>query len=57
MPLIKAKVFHIGGEDVRMRIPILKKMIEKGYFVAAVGCGDQSAFKGTSIQYHDYTQV
>ena len=29
MPQIRAKVFHVGGEDVRMRIPILKKMIEK----------------------------
>ena len=54
MPQIKAKVLHIGGEDVRMRIPILKKMIEKKYSVAAVGCGDQPAFKGTSIPYHDY---
>ena len=51
---VKSSILYIGGEDVRMRIPILNKMIEKGYFVAAVGCGDRSPFKGTTIQYHDY---
>ena len=51
---VNKTIFYVGGEDVRMRIPILKKMIEKGYSVAAVGCRDQSAFKGTSIPYHDY---
>jgi len=47
-------LFYVGGEDVRMRIPILNKMIEKGYSVAAVGCRDESAFLGSTIQYHDY---
>jgi len=51
---VNKAIFYVGGEDVRMRIPILKKMIEKGYSVAAVGCGDQLAFKGSSVQYHDY---
>jgi len=47
-------IIYVGGEDIRMRIPILKKMIEKGYSVAAVGCSDQSAFKGSSMKYYDY---
>jgi glycosyltransferase involved in cell wall biosynthesis len=54
LQLIKDKVLYIGGEDVRMRIPILKEMIKRGYVVGAVGCGDELAFKGLPIQYHDY---
>jgi len=51
---IKFNILYIGGEDVRMRIPILKKMIEKRYSVAAVGCNDSSAFKDKEITYFDY---
>lgn len=47
-------IIYVGGEDVRMRIPILKKMIEKGYSVAAAGHGDQSAFIESSMKYYDY---
>ena len=36
-----------------MRMPILKKMIEKRHSVAAVGRGDQLAFIEASIKHHD----
>ena len=52
--LEKYRVFYVGGEDVRMRIPILKKMIEKGYFVGAIGFNDSNAFKDQVITYFDY---
>jgi len=52
--LEKYWIFYIGGEDVRMRIPILKKMIEKGYSVGAIGCNDSNAFKDQEITYFDY---
>jgi glycosyltransferase involved in cell wall biosynthesis len=50
----KINLLYIGGEDVRMRIPILKKMRGKGYLVSAVGCNDTDAFKDKSIPYFDY---
>ncbi len=54
MPLIKKIIFHIGGEDVRMRIPILKKMIKNEFLVAAIGCNDHKAFSKHGIKYFNY---
>ena len=51
---VKSSILYIGGEDVRMRIPMLKKMIKKGYSVGAVGCNDSNAFKNQEISYFDY---
>jgi glycosyltransferase involved in cell wall biosynthesis len=51
---VKSSILYIGGEDVRMRIPMLKKMIKKGYSVGAVGCNDSNAFKDQEITYFDY---
>ena len=48
------KVLYVGGEDIRMRIPILKEMIKKRYSVGAVGCNDSNAFKNQEISYFDY---
>lgn len=48
------KLFHIGGEDVRMRIPILKLLQSQGFNVGALGCGDEKAFDRTEIPYYDY---
>jgi len=47
-------LFHIGGEDVRMRIPILTLLQTKGFNVGALGNNDAKAFENTSISYHDY---
>jgi len=47
-------IIHVGGEDVRMRIPILTQLKEKGFEVGALGCGDGKAFENTQISYHDY---
>ena len=51
---IKMSIFYIGGEDVRMRIPLLKSMIVKGYFTSAVGCDDSLSFIDSEIDYHNY---
>lgn len=47
-------VWHIGGEDVRMRIPILLALKEKGFRVAAAGSEDSAPFDRQGIEYHRY---
>lgn len=48
------KILHIGGEDVRMRIPILSLLQSNGFQVGALGCNDGTAFESTKISYYDY---
>lgn len=45
-------IWHVGGEDVHMRIPLLKKLSERGYKVGAVGTSDTRKFEGTGIDYY-----
>lgn len=47
-------IWAIGGEDVRMRIPILKKLSERGFSVAAVGSEEPQPFERAGITYHRY---
>lgn len=47
-------VWHIGGEDVRMRIPILLSLRAMGFGVAAVGSEDSKPFDRQGIEYHRY---
>lgn len=44
----------IGGEDVRMRIPLLFFLKKKGFSVGAVGCNDEKAFIDAKIPYYNY---
>ncbi|ACC80085.1 glycosyltransferase family 4 protein [Nostoc punctiforme] len=48
-------VWHIGGEDIRLRIPLLLKLREKGFNVGAVGSEDGNAFADNQIPYFRYT--
>lgn len=48
------KIWHIGGEDVRMRIPLLLALREKGFEVGAVGSEDGNAFLEHGIPYRRY---
>ena len=47
-------VWLIGGEDIRMRIPILLALRDMGFHIAAVGTEDSSPFERHGIEYHYY---
>jgi glycosyltransferase involved in cell wall biosynthesis len=51
--MTKIKIWHVGGEDVHLRIPLLQKMSELGYEVGAVGSSEPVKFAGTGIEYHE----
>jgi len=48
-----AKVWHVGGEDVHMRIPLLQQLASRGLNVGAVGRGCESHFAAAEIEYHE----
>jgi glycosyltransferase involved in cell wall biosynthesis len=48
-------VWHIGGEDIRLRIPLLLKLREKGFNVGAVGSEDGNTFAKHQIPYFQYS--
>lgn len=50
----RAKVWFIGGEDVRFRIPLLLELRTRGFEVAAVGSEGGEAFRGPGIPYYRY---
>jgi glycosyltransferase involved in cell wall biosynthesis len=47
-------IWHLGGDDVRMRNPLLKALESKGLRVGAVGSGDGEAFLQSGITYFHY---
>lgn len=47
-------VWHVGGEDVSLRIPLLKKLRERGFEVGAAGSEDGGAFAAADIPYLHY---
>ena len=51
----KKIILHVGGEDVRMRIPMLNILSSNNYNVGAIGCEDYEAFERTDIPYYNYT--
>jgi len=48
-------IWHIGGEDVRLRIPLLLALRDRGFNVAAVGSEGGEAFAEHQIPYWRYT--
>jgi glycosyltransferase involved in cell wall biosynthesis len=48
-------VWHIGGEDVHMRIPLLLALRERGFEVGAVGSGTGDEFQVHGIPYYRYS--
>ncbi len=51
----KKVILHVGGEDVRMRIPMLTILSSNNFNVGAIGCEDYEAFERTDIPYFNYT--
>lgn len=47
-------IWHIGGPDVDLRIPLLRRLRAAGFDVAAVGAGCRGPVEGAGIAYHDY---
>ncbi len=47
-------VWHIGGDDVHLRIPLLRRLREKGFDVGAVGSEDSEPFRQHDIPYWYY---
>ena len=51
----QAKIWHVGGEDVRMRIPLLKALKIRGFSVGAIGTEDAKIFEENDIPYKKYS--
>jgi glycosyltransferase involved in cell wall biosynthesis len=51
----KSTIWHIGGEDVRFRIPLLLALRDRGFEVGAVGSESGEAFSDAQIPYFRYT--
>lgn len=47
-------IAYVGGEDVEMRIPILNRLRERGYFVSAIGSRSSTPFDSVGIDYYRY---
>jgi len=47
-------VWHIGGDDVHKRIPLLHALKDRGFDVAAVGSEDDDEFQAQGIPYFHY---
>lgn len=48
------KLLIVGGEDVYMRVPIIKKFTSEGFCVSVVGSGDSDIFKSNNIKFYNY---
>jgi glycosyltransferase involved in cell wall biosynthesis len=51
---VKPKIWHIGGEDVSLRIPLLLALRERGFQVGAVGSQVATLFQEHQIDYFAY---
>jgi len=50
----KIKVWFVGGEDVRFRLPLLFALRERGYEVGAVGTEKGDSFRDAGVPYKRY---
>ena len=48
------RVWHVGGEDVDLRIPLLQRIRTAGFDVAAVGTSCAESFERAGIPFFDY---
>jgi glycosyltransferase involved in cell wall biosynthesis len=48
-------VWHVGGDDVRLRIPLLLELRKRGFGVAAVGSESGAIFAKSNIPYFRYS--
>ncbi len=50
----RPSVWHIGGSDVYFRIPLLLRLRQAGFEVAAAGTSDPAQFEAVDIPFHHY---
>jgi len=48
-------VWHVGGDDIRFRIPMLSLLREWGFGVGAAGTDSAAPFEKAGIPYHAFT--
>jgi len=48
------RVWHVGGDDVHLRIPLLLRLRAAGFDVAAAGAGCARLFEAAGIPYFEY---
>ena len=48
------RVWHVGGDDVHLRIPLLLRLRAAGFDVAAAGAGCWLPFETAGIPYFEY---
>jgi len=48
------RLWHVGGKDVDLRIPLLLRMRQAGFEVAAAGAGCRAPFEAAGIPYFEY---
>lgn len=48
-------VWHVGGDDIHKRIPLLHALKDRGFDVAAVGSENGCEFKAQDITYFQYS--
>lgn len=53
-PQTEATVWHIGGSDVHMRVPLLLQLRERGFHVGAVGSANHALFAEHGIPFRHY---
>ena len=50
----KKTIWFVGGEDIRMRIPLLSLLRNQGFDVGALGTEDSQPFDDADIYYKKY---
>ncbi|RCJ37349.1 glycosyl transferase family 1 [Nostoc minutum NIES-26] len=55
MNTVPKTIWHVGGEDIRFRIPLLLALRDRGFNVGAVGSENGDAFANHQIPYYRYT--
>jgi len=51
----KSIVWHVGGEDIHLRLPILQELQKRGFTVGAVGTAGEERFAESGIPFWRYT--
>ena len=51
----ETSVWHIGGEDVHLRIPLLLALRRRGFDVAAAGSDGAEHFERSDVPFHRYS--
>lgn len=48
------RVVHVGGFDLGLRIPMMNRMVDKGFEMIGIGSAEDAKFQAAGIPYHLY---